>query len=154
MGPIGGGQGGLENLETPLSKFCQTFGQDFKGCVEAILQQTIPNFQDSDDVQCIITWCRRAVCGLASQLLVPGRAGGWGIQRRAEWYPYHLCRSTGSFWEGQGGAVTWSKTSSGIIWPDLGESVHGDNLQLLPDLLGIWAKDALSWAVLDVQSLL
>eukprot|EP00967_Tisochrysis_lutea_P098600 scaffold145699_cov18-Tisochrysis_lutea.AAC.1 len=74
MGPIGGGQGGLENLETPLSKFCQTFGQDFKGCVEAILQQTIPNFQDSDDVQCIITWCRRAVCGLASQLLVPGRA--------------------------------------------------------------------------------
>eukprot|EP00983_Pelagomonas_calceolata_P127101 1161368-Pelagomonas_calceolata.AAC.7 len=29
---------------------------------------------------------KRAVCGLASQLWVPGRADGWGIKSGADWY--------------------------------------------------------------------
>eukprot|EP00983_Pelagomonas_calceolata_P046655 1140282-Pelagomonas_calceolata.AAC.1 len=37
----------------------------------------------------------RAVCGLASQLWVPGRADGWGIKKGADWYPCCPGRGTG-----------------------------------------------------------
>eukprot|EP00983_Pelagomonas_calceolata_P096331 1158116-Pelagomonas_calceolata.AAC.2 len=65
------------------------------GGVNARVQQTNPNFQDRDNIQVsLLGEVRRAVCGLASQLWVPGRADeyadGWKIGKEIDWYPFCL----------------------------------------------------------------
>eukprot|EP00983_Pelagomonas_calceolata_P094546 1157900-Pelagomonas_calceolata.AAC.18 len=56
------------------------------GVVEANMLQTNPTSRIVTMYDVLLYGeVRRAVCGLASQLWVSGRADGWGIQRGADW---------------------------------------------------------------------
>eukprot|EP00983_Pelagomonas_calceolata_P057819 1145227-Pelagomonas_calceolata.AAC.1 len=60
-----------------------------RGDVKAKVQQIMPNFQDSENVQCEIAWLRGQSVDLQA-MWVSGRAGGYRIYQGADWYPFCL----------------------------------------------------------------